>query len=135
MHRLRRKLKEFVWVALVACVALAVVPTISRAIHAGLVHGSAGSDHASMFAMSGHAHHHDHAPAPNPAPPSGSHTHSLDQCEMCLVAAGAFALAPAAPSIVAAAGFDGSEDRWVALPPRLRDDWSPAAPRGPPNPV
>lgn len=134
MDRLRRKLKEFVWVALLAFAGLAVAPTISRAIHLGAdPEVPAGMSGQAPMAATGaeHAHHHA-APATDPSPRSGGHSHSLDHCAMCIVAACAYALASIAPSAAPSPIVHKGVQLSVGATPRLRQDWSPASPRGPP---
>ena len=134
MNRLRRKVKEFVWVALLAFAGLAVAPTISRAIHMGaeLEEPAGTSSNAPMAAMgSEHAHHHA-VPSTEPSQHSGGHSHSLAHCAMCVVAACAYALGPTAPSVATSPVVHEDVHLSVGATPRLRQDWLPAGPRGPP---
>ena len=134
MDRLRRNLKEFVWVALLAFAGLAIAPTISRAIHLGAEpEEPAGMSSQAPMAVMGaeHAHHHA-APSTDPSPRSGGHSHSLDHCAMCVVAACAYALASIVPLVALSPVVHKGVQRLVGATPRLRQDWSPAIPRGPP---
>ncbi len=134
MERLRSKLKEFVWVALLAFAGLAAAPTISRAIHLGAgPEEPAGLMGQAPIAAIGveHAHHHA-SPLTDPSPHSGGHSHSIDHCAMCVVATCAYALASIAPEMGTSPGVQECMDLPVDATPRLRQDWSPASLRGPP---
>ena len=134
MNRLRRNLKEFVWVALLAFAGLAVAPTISRAIQLGAeLEEPADTSGTAPMAARGSEHSHHHAvPATDPSPRSGGHSHSIDHCAMCIVAASAYALGSTAPSVATSPVVHEGVHFSVGATPRLRQDWSPAAPRGPP---
>jgi hypothetical protein len=139
VDRIRRRLKTFVWVALLAFVGLAVAPTISRAIRNGdepLSHdGHSHEQMAAMASASAHHHHgHDHSDggAP-PAPTPGQHEHSIDHCVMCVVAGWAFALAATPPEVDVRDAAETEVLGSTTAPPRWRDDWSPATSRGPPS--
>src|SRR5450432_4143258 len=81
MRAVRRRLRAFAWLGILAIIALAAGPTVSRLL---LPAADAGSAH----------HHHQHsamasgtAPA---APHAPAHEHALEHCGLCLLAAHAF---------------------------------------------
>ena len=136
MSLFRRKLKEFVWIALLAFVGLAVAPTISRAIHlgkAGWAGGGIGHQQIAAAGSGSAAHHgHHHGTSRQPSDGLADHRHSLDHCGLCVVAAHGFALAAEPPARSAFQVAFGPAIEAVIVTPPLRDDWSPATSRGPP---
>jgi len=150
MHALRRRLRGCTWLALLAMVALALGPTISRlalpeepspraALALGAPMDDAAMHHAAMDPAAMHAHHHhaasiDASNAPASPPTRPAHHHTLEHCALCAVAATAFAVAPAPPLVIAAASVPRNV---AALPERGlkpgRTPRSPASSRGPPT--
>jgi len=158
MHQFRRHLRTCTWLALLAMATLAFGPTVSRFTlpEAGRAATPSASqvatvDHAAMHhAVSHHAmhlasgdaagpraptHHQDPAAAPqgHGLPTLPPHHHSLEHCALCVVAAGAFAMAPPPPAVASRA----TAVHRVASLPRIGVApvpavWSPAQPRGPP---
>ena len=149
MRAVRHRLRRYAWLAILAIAALAICPTISRLVlpegFADVAHGAQPSrDSASIAEPSPHgtgaAHdhyqHHDSMMLTGAMPVSShapSHQHTLEHCGFCVLAAHAFAVAPA-PAVVLTASDYGSQayDGGAPAVPRLRCDWSPASSRGPP---
>jgi hypothetical protein len=131
MRAIRRRLRPFVWWALFSMAALAVCPTVSRMCLPGLA--------TEPRISHGHHHVHEHAgamladamPEPSQLP---AHHHALEHCGFCVLAGHAYAVAPAPVAAVALLDGRPRAHGTTALSlPRLRSDWSPANPRGPPT--
>jgi hypothetical protein len=144
MQAVRHRIRACAWLALLAIVALAVGPTVSRmrlpangsGMHeAGSLHVLATAT-ASTHAMGSAHHHQDRTMQPGPlpaAPQAPPHDHALEHCGLCLLAAHAFAFAHTPPALVAVRQCSRLSNGQVApAAPRLRSDWSPASSRGPP---
>jgi hypothetical protein len=149
MGSIRRRLRVFTWVALLAMVAIALGPTISRltvpeepsrgdvfaldvpvdhgAMHrAAMSTGAIDAQHRHVGVIAATA-------APASPPTSPPHCHTLERCALCAVAASAFAVAPPPPTVMAVA----TVRRQVAVLAERglvpgRSPWSPATSRGPP---
>jgi hypothetical protein len=133
MRAVRRRLRLYAWLALLAIAALAICPTVSRVFAPD---GSAAPPLLGTGAAHAHHHHHDgtmQAATTPVAPHVPSHQHSLEHCGFCVLAAHAFAVAPAPTAMLASSdcGRRAEIGRAPAVP-RLRCDWSPASSRGPP---
>jgi hypothetical protein len=131
VNAIRKRLKTFTWVALLAMCGLAFGPSISRAL-APMNGPSSMALHADCPE---HAHlarnapvHPGHSGAPSPSPDT------LDCCGLCAVAASPFAaidfFVPALRSRETASAPFRLGD--AAALPAQRDLWSTAVPRGPP---
>src|SRR5690242_17395520 len=150
MRSFRRRLRGCTWLAVLAMLTLALGPTISRltlpeqpsrgsAFGLAAPHAEAAMHDAAMATASTHAHHHRPGPlaaTEAPASPPGlpAHRHTLEHCALCVVAASAFAVAPAPPTVVAqgAVRHDVTAPAERGLAPG-RTPWSPATSRGPPD--
>jgi hypothetical protein len=148
MRAVRRRLRVCAWLALLAILALAVGPTVSRlllpagnafapgtASQAEPARGEATAPRHDI-ASTHHHHHHDMAmvPATTPAPTQPSpHEHALEHCGLCLLAAHGFTFVQDRPALVACIeSTRPALDLITPALPRLRSDWSPASSRGPP---
>lgn len=132
---LRRKIHRFVWLCVVAMAGIAVGPTISRTLAAGSGASAEpahwhGIEAAHSMPMASAPARHEAGPASEPAAP---HAPSLDHCELCVLAASAWAFASVPHQPV----LDPFEFHFVVLPPIVsaarRVVWPPATPRGPPT--
>jgi hypothetical protein len=131
---IRLRLKSFAWVALVAMCALAIGPSISRALAANPA--SAFAAHAGHLGMGAHSHmamghaamHHPQPDAPGHAPDG------LDCCDLCVVASTPLAIAVfALPSLHVVELVAAPLRAARPSAPAQREVWSNAAPRGPPR--
>jgi len=143
MRAVRRRLRACAWLALLAILALAVGPTVSRLLlPAGNVFASGTASRMGEATVprrdieSTHHHHHDMAmaPATTPVPTQPSpHEHALEHCGLCLLAVHGFAFVHDRPALTAfVESTRPALDRITPALPRLRSDWSPASSRGPP---
>lgn len=125
MNAIRRRLRLHASIALVAVLALALLPTLSHLLAAGGLSSAfteiCTPQGARLVAVDGG----DEAPAP-----AGVH---LEHCPYCALAAGGgwLPVAVVSPAMPAASGFE----RPSTFPPapRTRLAWSAARPRGPPS--
>ena len=149
MRAVRRRLRGCAWLALLAILALAVGPTVSRLLlPAGNVFAPGAASQALAELTRGEAtvarhdiestHHHHHdmamAPATTPVPPHPPpHEHALEHCGLCLLAVHGFAFVQDRPALIAfIESTRPALDQIAPALPRLRSDWSPASSRGPP---
>jgi hypothetical protein len=150
MRAVRRRLRLYVWLALLSITALAICPTVSRMV---LPDGFVQYDHVAQAsgdtravataelpheagAAHDHRHHHVGTVETVPMPVSThppSHHHTLEHCGFCVLAAHAFAVAPVAAEVLVSSDCGRRPyNRGVLTVPRLRCDWSPGSSRGPP---
>jgi len=149
MRAVRRRLRVCAWLALLSIIALATGPTMSRMLlPAGGAFMSGAESHSLAKAAVGEAtvsphgmgsaHHHHHEMANGPAtapvaPHTPAHEHALEHCGLCLLAAHAFTFIQDRPALAALVECTQAALSPIApAVPRLRSDWSPASPRGPP---
>jgi hypothetical protein len=125
-----RGLRAFTWLALVAALALALLPTLSHAV----AHARGGSAWAEVCTAQGarlvavvDAEGGDGAAAPLQG------MIHLEHCPFCALSAGAVGLPPAQPAPLALPlGSDAPPARFLSAP-RTLFAWAAAQPRGPPS--
>ena len=126
VNDLRAHLKPVAWLALVAMLALAVLPTVSRALSFGGMNG--WTENAAHAGMHGAGHDHgQHAGA------QAQHAGHLEHCPLCALSFAAVTLPPA-PSAAPALTLLRFEPPPLFLrAPRTLFAWRSAQPRGPPR--
>jgi hypothetical protein len=149
MRSFRQRLRGCTWLAVLAMFTLALGPTVSRltlpeepsrgdafALEVPIDH--AAMHHAAPSTAALHAHQHRPAAivatkAPASPPTRPVHHHTLEHCDLCAVAASAFAVAAPPPVVIAVATVrrNGAVPAERGLAPG-RTPWSPATSRGPP---
>ncbi|CAD5371847.1 conserved exported hypothetical protein [Rubrivivax sp. A210] len=130
MNALRLRLQPFVWIALVAMLALALMPTVSRAL-------ASADAHCDMPAMAGGEHGQHQAQAAAETPPSSAPTSAhhgaghLEHCPFCALSFAAVGLPPAPPAVVLPLAGAALPALFLQAP-RTLFAWRSAQPRGPP---
>jgi hypothetical protein len=126
MSRLRRRLRHFTWIALVAMLGLGVLPAISHA----LARAGGGDDWAEVCTALGLARvAGDGSPVDPGAPPA---LHAMAHCPYCSPGMPAAGL-PAVPWRMGLAPVAGlAAAPVVRLPPARPVSWREAQPRAPP---
>ncbi|MBL8315367.1 MAG: DUF2946 domain-containing protein [Rubrivivax sp.] len=132
MKTMRRHLPSLAWFALVAMLALAMLPTVSRAMASAQGDGGGWVEVCTAqgmvrMALEGTADDLPHGPA-SPGSASGH----LDHCPYCSLSAHAVGLPPAPPPALGLSAGAGHLPPLFLLAPRTLFAWSSAQPRAPP---
>jgi hypothetical protein len=129
MHPARRNIGHSAWIALLAVLAMALVPTLARALAHGQGVGTQGVEVCTaqgmkLVAVADHG-----AADPDDAGPSL--LPQFEHCPFCTLGHGAPALPTWGHEVPPPVG---ASDRpsWIELPPQALDGWRSAQPRGPP---
>ena len=126
---LRRRRQAFAWFALVAMLALALLPTVSRAMAFAQGGGGAWAEVCTPQGMVRVAL--DDAPGATPAPAQAGSM--LDHCHFCGLASQAAGMPPAPPLLPPVQTADSLvPPLWLQAPHTLFA-WRSAQPRGPPQ--
>lgn len=128
VHATRRHLSSFAWIALVAIWALALLPTLSRAMAALQGEGTAWAEICTAQGMKRVVLDHQ---ADGPAQPAMAGGH-LDHCPLCGLAAQAVALPPAPPQALDLSTPAAHLPPLFLHAPHTLSAWCPAQPRAPP---
>jgi hypothetical protein len=129
MHALRRHGRRSAWIALLAVLAMALVPTLARALAHGQGTGTqwvevCTAQGTGLVAVAGHG---------TAAPEDGGSSllPQLEHCPLCVPAhAGPGPSAPAF-DLPPPVGMSDTPS-WLGLRPQALDGWRSAQPRGPP---
>jgi len=149
LPRVRSRLKTGAWLASIAMLALALLPTVSRALAASSPASSASSalwaevcttqgvlmttaPGAAMPAAGADANVGNDGNDGGQAAWSAGAT-ALDRCAFCVLAAGAAPLAAVAPSFAVPAGVPELPRSFAPPAPHARMAWASAQPRAPPS--
>ncbi|MGZ3197991.1 MAG: DUF2946 family protein [Caldimonas sp.] len=141
VRALRRRLRGFVWLCLIAMAGLAIAPTISRALlpehpDSALPQAIAALHSTEDPSLQPHAagHHvHHHAAADSAGSPPSHHQHSLDHCALCAIAASAWTLDSVLAGPVVDSFAPDTQVPTPGAPPARRLERLPATWRGPPS--
>lgn len=124
----RRHLPSFAWLALVAMLALAMLPTVSRAMASAQGESSAWAEICTAQGMKRVAL--DSQPG-EPAMPESASGH-LDHCPFCGLSAQALDLPPAPPAVLDLSAAADHLPPLFLQAPRTLFAWCRAQPRAPP---
>jgi hypothetical protein len=120
---LRRQLRRFAWIALTAMLALAVVPTLSRALAFADLAEICTQQGPRTVAVSG-----EQAPAPD----GGAFGGHFDHCPLCSLHGAAPILPPEPQQAVLRSDLAEALPPLYLLAPHTLHAWSAAQPRAPP---